>query len=200
MDTFLDLQQLVDERRKHENGRLNVFKTILQQCFSQIKRYNKDKIYELDFKIPLFQIGAPIYDVDALRNYLVHHLMENGLKVFILQDNLTLYISWKETDINLEKYLRKKKTVDQSLFKADGMPVATEVQNTVSPLTMKFRQEKQRQIQQERENRFMNQRSRFAGGGAGGGHLPLNPLANQAAGRSADWNQAAGRSFNGQLY
>jgi hypothetical protein len=161
MDTFLDLQQLVDERRKHENGRLQVFKSILQQCFSQIKRYNKDKIYEMDFKIPLFQIGSPIYDVDALRNYLMHHLRENGLKVILLHDELTLYISWKETDINLEQYLRKKKTIDKSLFKADGMPVETTAQGTVSPLTMKFRQQKQKQIQSEREGRFAIQRSRF---------------------------------------
>ena len=160
MDTFLDLQALVDERRKHENGKLQVFKSVLQQCFSQIKRYNKEKIYEMDFKIPLFVIGSPLYDVEALKNYLVHHLTENGLKVILLMDGLTLYISWKETDINLEKYLKKKKTT--AMFNPEGMPIDTEVTATVSPLTMKFRQAKQQQIQAEREGRFAVQRSRFS--------------------------------------
>ena len=161
MDTFLDVQALVDERRKHENGKLNVFKKVLQQCFAQIKRYNKDKIYEMDFKIPVFLIGAPIYDVQALKNYLIHHLTDNGLKVVLLADGLTMYISWKEIDIDIEKYLQKKKTVSVSLFNVDGMPVTTSDTNTVSPSTMKFRQEKQKQIQAERENRFNLQANRW---------------------------------------
>jgi hypothetical protein len=41
------------------------------------------------------------------------------------------------------------------------MPVETTAQGTVSPLTMKFRQQKQKQIQSEREGRFAIQRSRF---------------------------------------
>lgn len=162
MDTFLDVQALVDERRKHENGKLNIFKKVLQQCYAQIKRYNKDKIYEMDFKIPVFIIGAPIYDVQALKNYIIYHLTDNGLKVILLADGLTVYISWKETDIDIEKYLKKKKTVSVSLFNVDGMPVTTNVTSTVSPLTMKFRQEKQKQLQEERANRFNVQTNRFS--------------------------------------
>jgi hypothetical protein len=159
MDTFLDLQALVDERRKQENGRLKTFNTVLQQCFSQIKRYNKEKIYDMDFKIPLFIIGVPLYDVDAMRNYLLHHLTENGLKVIMLKDNLTLYISWKETDINIEKYMNKKNRI--AMFNNDGMPTATETMATVSPSTMLYRQAKQQQIQTEREERLAMQRVRF---------------------------------------
>jgi hypothetical protein len=161
MDTFLDIQSLVDERRKQENARLQTFKQILQQCFTQIKRYNKDKIYEMDFKIPMFVMGVPRYDVEALKNYLVHHLVENGLKVIILHDGYTLYISWKETDINLEQYLKKKKSLATSIFNVDGTPVTTEQTDTVSPLTMRFRQAKQQQLMMERENRFAMQRERF---------------------------------------
>lgn len=171
MDTFLDIQSLVDERRKHENGKLTVFKKVLQQCFAQIKRYNKDKIYEMDFKIPVFLIGAPIYDVKALKNYLIHHLTDNGLKVVLLADGLTMYISWKETDIDIEKYLQKKKTVSVSLFNVDGMPVTTQETNTVSPSTMKFRQEKQKQIQAERENRFNKQANRWGSNHREGSYL-----------------------------
>jgi hypothetical protein len=161
MDTFLDVQSLVDERRKQENARLKTFNLILQQCFSQIKRYNKEKIYEMDFKIPKFQMGVPLYDVDALKNYLIHHITENGLKVIVLQDEYTLYISWKETDIDLEKYLKKKKSLTTSIFNDDGTPVASEMLDTVSPSTMRYRQAKQQQIMMERENRFAMQRSRF---------------------------------------
>lgn len=161
METFLDIQSLVDERRKQENTRLKAFNTILQQCFSQIKRYNKDKIYELDFKIPMFLMGIPRYDVSALKNYLVHHLTENGLKVIVLADGYTLYVSWKETDINLEQYLKKKQSIATSIFNVDGTPITTEDTATVSPLTMRFRQVKQQQIMEERENRFNTQRDRF---------------------------------------
>ena len=161
MDTFLDLQSLVDERRKQDNARLVTFNKILQQCFSQIKRYNKDKIYELDFKIPLFLLGFPRYDVEALKNYLVHHLTDNGLKVIILADGYTLYISWKETDINLVQYLKKKQSLATSIFNVDGTPITTEDTATVSPTTMLYRQAKQQQILEERENRFAMQRTRF---------------------------------------
>ena len=68
MDTFLDVQALVDERRKHENGKLNIFKKVLQQCYAQIKRYNKDKIYEMDFKIPVknLQKGTRASDTEII--------------------------------------------------------------------------------------------------------------------------------------
>jgi hypothetical protein len=161
MDTFLDLQSLVDEKRKQDNGRLDTFKKILQQCFAQIKRYNKDKIYEMDFKIPRFQLSVPRYDIETLKNYLVHHLTDNGLKVIILADGYTLYISWKETDINLEQYLKKKQTLATSIFNLDGTPITTEDTATVSPMTMFYRQAKQQQMMTDRENRFSMQRSRF---------------------------------------
>lgn len=162
MDTFLDIQALVDERRKHENGRLTIFKSVLQQCYNIIKRYNKDKIYEMDYKIPIFIMGAPKYDFDTMKNYLMHHLIDNGLKVILLADNCTIYISWRETDINLEKYLKKKKVVEKDLFmKSDGFPVDDRETATVSPSTMIFRQNKQLQLQKDRENRFNYQRNRF---------------------------------------
>ena len=162
MDTFLDIQALVDERRKHENIRLMTFKSILKKCYDTIKRYNKEKIYEMDYKIPTYLIGAPRYDFEILKNYLIHHLTENGLKVMMLDDGYTIYISWKETDINLEKYLNKKKTAEKDLcMKADGFPIETVQTNTVSPSTMKFRQEKQLQLQKERQERLLFQKNRF---------------------------------------
>lgn len=172
MDTFLDLQSLVEERRKHENARLNVFKQILQQCFNTIKRYNKEKIYEMDYKIPLFIIGAPKYDIGILKNYLTHHLIENGLKVIILADGYTLYISWRETDIDLEKYMQKKKSVETQLLNIDGFPVATEKTHTVSPSTMQFRIAKQKQLQEERQNRFTQQNNRWGRSARVGGGMP----------------------------
>ena len=162
MDTFLDLQSLVEERRKHENARLTVFKSILQQCFNIIKRYNKERIYEMDYKIPLFIVGSPKYDIDILKNYLIHHLVENGLKVIVLADGYTIYISWRETDINLEKYMKKKKYVEEHLLDVDGFPVSTERTNTVSPSTMQYRIAKQKQLQEERQSRFSQQQSRWS--------------------------------------
>jgi len=161
MDTFLDIQELVKERRKHENGRLQIFKTVLQQCYNIIKRYNKEKIYEMDYKIPLFVLGCPKYDIDALKNYLLYHLKDNGLKVIVLKDGYTLYISWKETDIDLEKYLTRKRSMEQNLcMDQEGMPRQAKTEQ-VSLSTLKYRQEKQRQLQEARQNRFENQRERW---------------------------------------
>ena len=104
MDKILDIRELVKEDKKVEDVKLKIFADILSACHGLIRRYNAPpyRKKELVYQIPQFIYGKPRYNIDVLRNYLVYHLADNGLKVVALKD-YQLYISWKETDINLDR-------------------------------------------------------------------------------------------------
>ena len=173
MDKILDIRELVKEDKRQEDVRLKIFSEILTGCHQLIRRYNAPpyRKKELVYQIPQFIYGKPRYDIDVLRNYLVYHLSDNGLKVVSLKE-YQLYISWKETDINLAKFIKRRQTVRQQkpelevnkdCARADidepetylGRP---DPRNSDSFINMlRFRQARQREIQDERQARFRKQ-------------------------------------------
>ena len=174
MNQLLDIDELISENKRQENNRLNLFESILTQCHALIKRNNKERIRDMHYKVPAFIYGKPKFDIDVLRNYLVHHLKDNGLRVDII-DRYHLYISWKETDIDINKYMRRKVDIQRrnnDLYMVDNGtgPLGNFSQSfnhlknlphkpTMSRFEqMKFRQDKQRQVQKEREQRFKLQK------------------------------------------
>jgi len=160
MDQLLDIDELVADNKKQESNRLGVFESILAQCHGLIKRNNKDRIREMYYNIPAFVFGKPKYDIDVLRNYLVHHLRDNGLRVDIV-DRYHLYISWKETDIDLSKYLHRKTLIHNRHSSLYMVPSSAPPISKDRIEMMKFRQERQRQLQEERQQRFELQKSRI---------------------------------------
>lgn len=158
MDQLLDIDGLVQENKRQESNRLGIFESVLVKCHSLIKRYNKNRIRDMEYTIPTFILGKPKFNMDILRNYLVHHLRDNGLKVEVLSPCL-LYISWKEEDIDLSKYMHRKVLIDNrhsSLYMIDSVsqPMDHDRMNM-----LKFRQDKQRQLIAERQQRFELQKN-----------------------------------------
>lgn len=167
MDQILDIDDLIGENKRQENNRLSLFEGMLVQCHKLIKKKNKERVREMIYTIPSFVFGKPKYNVDVLRNYLVSHLRDNGLRVDI-QDRYHIYISWKETDINLEKYMHRRTMIENrhsSIYMLDrgpnNGPLAINGQTRDRFEMMKYRQERQRQIQGERQNRFSQQKHRL---------------------------------------
>lgn len=160
MNQLLDIDELVSETKRQESNRLNLFESVLIQCHDLIKRHHKDRIREMHYKIPPWMIGKPRYDVDVLRNYLVGHLKDNGLRVDVI-DRYTIYISWKETDIDLTRYVKRKARIDNyhsDLYMADTVAKPMDPKRIK---LMKFRQERQKQLKEERQQRFELQKARM---------------------------------------
>lgn len=160
MNQLLDIDELVSETKRQESNRLDLFESVLVQCHDLIKRHHKDRIREVHYRIPPWIIGKPRYDVDILRRYLVSHLRDNGLRVDVV-DRYTIYISWKETDIDLARYVKRKTRISKhhsDLYMADT--VAKPI-NPERIKLMKFRQERQKQLKEERQHRFELQKQRM---------------------------------------
>jgi hypothetical protein len=163
MDKILDIRELVQEDKKCEDVKLKIFAEILTACHALIRRYNAPpyRKKELVYQIPQFIYGKPRYDIDVLRNYLIYHLSDNGLKVVALKD-YQIYVSWKETDINLSKFIKRKQTVKmhrpELAETEECAAVKPTPRNSDSFINMlRFRQARQRQIQDERQERFRKQ-------------------------------------------
>lgn len=175
MNELLDITELVKENKRQESNRLSVFEEILKKCHSLIRKYNRERIREMHYTIPRMILGKPKYDLGVLRNYLVHHLRDNGLRVDTISDNV-LYISWKETDVDLSKYLNRKTIIDNrnsSLYNVEGMGPGVGVgpslrldrgqTDTLKEQIdmLRFRQEKQLEIKRAREGRYQLQAARL---------------------------------------
>jgi hypothetical protein len=161
MNQILDVETLVQENKRQENNRLSLFESILVQCHNLITRHNKNRIREMEYTLPSFVLGKPKFNIDVLRNYLVHHLQDNGLKVEMLSPH-HIYISWREEDINLSKYMHRKTLIDNrnsSLYQVND--VAHPLMDRSRLEMLKFRQEKQRQLQEERQERFLYQKDKM---------------------------------------
>lgn len=166
MEQLLDIDDLIGENKRQENNRLGVFEGILSQCHKLIQKGNKERIREMTYTIPGFVFGKPKYNVDVLRNYLIYHLRDNGLRVDVL-DRYHIYISWKETDINLERYMNRKTLIENrhsSIYMLERGPSSVGGGDTDAHSRfqmLKFRQERQKEIQQERQQRFDMQKQRL---------------------------------------
>jgi hypothetical protein len=159
-DTFINLEDLVKVNRKKEQNMLNLFKEILHKCHELIKNKNSIGYKHLIYDIPLLIFGKPKYDIIVLRNYLVHHLSNNGFYVEILGNGRSIYVNWDEKYIDLEKFYQTKKIYDDCnsrLLNGTAGP------DNIDRRTMIFRQQQQRK--QEREQRFekiaQSRKSRF---------------------------------------
>lgn len=169
MDRLLDLHTMINENKTREHQRLDIFKEILDQCHSQIRRFNRDhKVRECYFSIPIIKFGKPLYQLDVLVNYLLYHLHDNGLYAEYLKDRNQIYISWKDEDIDIDRYEQRKKRIKQSVLRekpvemkaGDGTSVFIDMTGPVN--RTKVSQAKKIQAQREREFRDTIQNQRVA--------------------------------------
>lgn len=159
-DTLMDLSDLVRENKKHEQAQLDLFKEELKKCHALIRRKNKDGFRFTTYDVPTMIWGKPNFDVATMRNYILVHLHENGFYVELRPNGRSLYICWHESVLDLDKFYRHKTQVEREYRQNNyGLP------HTVNRNTMEFRQEKQRELQEQRNQRFNLQKQRFA-------HLP----------------------------
>ena len=168
-DTFLDIEELVSQNKEQENIRLNIFNGVLQQIHSLIRRKNKQRIRCMNFKLPLIIAGKPAYDINVMRNYVLHHLEDNGFLVKLHSDNLTVFISWDEADINFEKFKRKKQQLSQEfkdVYLQENGGGGNDNFERVGMQMMQERHRIQKQIKEER-NKRLNKDSRF-------GNIPIS--------------------------
>ncbi len=125
MDKLLDLNEIIYDSKSRERGKLKLFEDILSKCHSQIKRYSREhKARECKFPVPFMVPGHPPYDAQVLINYLVYHVSDNGLYAKYIQSENKIYISWKDEDINIEKYQKRqfriKRSKASSVFKLES--------------------------------------------------------------------------------
>lgn len=157
-DTLMDLSELVLENKKKEKTELDLFREVLRNCHENIRQKNKIGYKHSIYDIPPLLWGKPKYDADAMRNYLVDHLTNNGFYVRV-QSRRSIYICWDEKFLDLEKFYQHKKQIENEY---DSMTLPTGFPVNIDRSTMEFRQHRQREIQMAREQRFAAKNNRYA--------------------------------------
>ena len=102
---LLDLDELHVRHERSEENKIQLFDSILKQCHNKIKKYNTEfKKQECLFAPPVFVLGHPPYDYGELLAYLIISLRKNGLKAEWLDQQKSLYISWRKSDVDMTQY------------------------------------------------------------------------------------------------
>lgn len=92
--TVLELQHIMrNSAIRHEEA----YMTVLERCYTRIRRCASVRVTECTFDVPSFIPGLPLYDNTACRDYTVQHLLKNGFQVSHngLSIGAKLSISWR---------------------------------------------------------------------------------------------------------
>lgn len=115
MNNFLNLDDLYTPHIQRDKNKLKYYEGIYKKCIRKINKTNNDlRLMECFYKVPLFELGTPLYDYNELKNYLIFKLEENGLRAEYI-DGQTLYISWKPEDVNRAQYQKKLEKIQSTL-------------------------------------------------------------------------------------
>jgi len=105
---MINLDELSKRHTITQGNRIKIFKDILKSCHNKIYKYNNEfKNQECLFEPPVFIIGKPPYNYSELIEFLLNSLKKNGLKAEWLPNRKSIYVSWKETDIDIEQYRKQ---------------------------------------------------------------------------------------------
>ena len=156
---ILNLESLIYDTKARNIAKMQIFEKILEQCHMQIKRFNSEfRLSECYFSIPLIITGIPTNDMPTLINFLIFRITENGLYVQYVPETNQLYISWKEEDINIEKYLTLKHSIESKIDNLTSINMKNMRNGTTlmeDDLVFLRKKEKlARQKQYDREQRF----------------------------------------------
>jgi hypothetical protein len=153
MNQLLDLNALVSDDKFLEKNTLQTFEGVLLTCHGLIKRYNKEQVKQMTYVVPKYIFGKPMFDVAVLTNFLIYHLTDNGLFVREIKAN-ELYISWNDKDINIDRFVERKKQIAQE--QKDVM-LGNPVHRMDAITQLRFRQERQQMASEARQIRFQQQ-------------------------------------------
>ena len=88
-----DLHRLALTRRQRER---ECFMTVLEKCYSRIRRTNAIYKSQCDFDVPIFIMGRPLFDIETCIKFMIRNLSGNGYVVHFYPPR-TLHISWSMT-------------------------------------------------------------------------------------------------------
>jgi hypothetical protein len=92
---MIDIKKLHKVQDNRHQIKINGFKKILKLCCTYIEQANKIGETMLDFIVPEFMFGLPIYEVKECSIYILGELNEIGMEVEYIVPN-RLLISWSK--------------------------------------------------------------------------------------------------------
>lgn len=100
-----DLHRIALARRQRER---ECFMSVLEKCYTRIRRINGMYKSHCDFDVPLMVMGRPLFDLDTCIRFMIRNLSGNGYAVQLYPPR-RLHISWSlfspSTPQNRHSYL-----------------------------------------------------------------------------------------------
>ena len=90
---------------KKANSNKQIYISLLEKCYSQIKQKNDNMCTNLIFTLPPFGLGLPLYNMDHAMLYIMRKLEKGGFYIRLLEQN-KIYIDWNK---NITKSVQPKK-------------------------------------------------------------------------------------------
>jgi hypothetical protein len=87
------IYDIIDNKKKRESKKLEMFSHILENCCKVIKKCDEIRVTHCVFEVPEYIFGYPLYNLNDCIVYLLQELTKGGFKVQYIFPN-TLIISW----------------------------------------------------------------------------------------------------------
>jgi hypothetical protein len=87
------IYDIIDNKKKRESRKLEIFTHILENCCKVIKKCDEIRVTHCVFEVPEYVFGYPLYNLNDCIVFLLQELTKGGFKVQYLFPH-TLIISW----------------------------------------------------------------------------------------------------------
>lgn len=94
-----ELQSSINRKQEHRNL---IYESVLKKCHIKIKSAADKELYEINFDVPQYVVGLPLYNINNCLNFIIEQLQSNGFKVIYHFPKL-LQISWFPSNKNNEQ-------------------------------------------------------------------------------------------------
>lgn len=90
---MLTIYDILDNKKKRDFKKQEMFKTILENCCKKIKKCDEIRVAYCVFDVPEYMFGYPLYNLNECIVYMLTELTKGGFQVQYLFP-CTLIISW----------------------------------------------------------------------------------------------------------
>ena len=90
---MLNTKELNKERNINKKKSKQVYKNILEKCYSKIKNANNNNLTFITYRLNPIHLGEPLYDITYAMRYLQHKLVKGNFKVTVTSP-CTIFIDW----------------------------------------------------------------------------------------------------------
>lgn len=118
---MLSLSDIVNNKKKRDQKKEEVFKVLLKECSAKIKKSDEMKNLYCIYTVPEFVLGYPIFNINECITYIIKEISKHGFQTQYIFPNI-IVIAWFNVVEKEDEQTKQKQTTTLALTGANTAP------------------------------------------------------------------------------